>query len=52
MFQKERILYNTRGSDKNRGSIKCSGRNEAPKRKGAKQKFGNINKSIPEGTDT
>jgi hypothetical protein len=31
----------------NHGSVVCSGRNEAPKRQGAKQKFENINKSVP-----
>jgi hypothetical protein len=32
-----------------RGSVKCSRRNEAPKRQGAKQKFGNINEIVLEG---
>jgi hypothetical protein len=35
----------------NHGSIKCFGRNEAPKRQGAKQKFGNVNESVPERTN-
>jgi hypothetical protein len=33
----------------NCGSVKCSGKNEAPKRQGAKQKFGNVNKNVLEG---
>jgi hypothetical protein len=35
----------------NRRSIKYSERKEAPKRQGAEKKFGNINESVPEGTN-
>jgi hypothetical protein len=36
----------------NHGSVKCSGKNEATKRQGAKQKFGKVNESVPEGMNT
>jgi hypothetical protein len=35
----------------NRRSVKYSRRNEAPKRQGAKQKFGNVNEIVPEETN-
>jgi hypothetical protein len=35
----------------NRRSIKYSERKEAPKRQGPEKKFGNINESVPEGTN-
>jgi hypothetical protein len=33
----------------NCGSVKCSKKNKAPRRQGAKQKFGNKNESVLEG---